>query len=471
MRKISSLVTNKDAPSGGFSEGKFINNPGNDTGSEAVAEIVNDLYYGQEAIVKKYSGAVSDTEESESNSDVLDAHELMAGQIGPENHQESYDYATGNVVFKNNLYYRANRDIDTGTDGTTFAAQQSAGVWTRTDSVVSTIVATKDVTGGYPGLTLFKINLKNAAGTITSFLTSIATSARTWTFPDKDGTVAMTSDITAVSSKSSKRQTVLSGPITTGGVPAFLPSTSINLDLATTNISGSAPLVVSAAKGYNENGDVNEVGISEDNLSWTGLTASNTNYLYVTISSGVLTTGFTILKPVYQYYGTPSITSGQITFNVAAMKCYLGNGSSADLVNLVVIGEAVTDGSTVTSTTTYSFNASIVDGFKTIIDDTNVPDIVMGAAHCRAWVNFNGTGTVAIRQSFNVSSLVDNGTGDYTVNFAQAMIDANYATTAMSNGNRFIGINTSGTGSVRLDVRAGDETPQDASNNNIAVFR
>ena len=46
---------------------------------------------------------------------------------------------------------------------------------------------------------------------------------------------------------------------------------------------------------------------------------------------------------------------------------------------------------------------------------------------CRAWVNFNGTGTVAIRASGNVSSITDNGVGDYTVNFTTAMQDANYA--------------------------------------------
>ena len=45
----------------------------------------------------------------------------------------------------------------------------------------------------------------------------------------------------------------------------------------------------------------------------------------------------------------------------------------------------------------------------------------------KAWVNFNGTGTVAIRASLNVSSITDNGTGDYTVNFTNALTDANYA--------------------------------------------
>lgn len=52
---------------------------------------------------------------------------------------------------------------------------------------------------------------------------------------------------------------------------------------------------------------------------------------------------------------------------------------------------------------------------------------------CRAWVNFNGTGTVAIRASGNVSSITDNGAGDYTVNFTVAMADGNYC--AIVSGN------------------------------------
>ena len=56
---------------------------------------------------------------------------------------------------------------------------------------------------------------------------------------------------------------------------------------------------------------------------------------------------------------------------------------------------------------------------------TDSPISVPGTA--KAWVNFNGTGTVAIRASYNVSSITDNGTGDYTVNFTTAMVDANYA--------------------------------------------
>ena len=54
-----------------------------------------------------------------------------------------------------------------------------------------------------------------------------------------------------------------------------------------------------------------------------------------------------------------------------------------------------------------------------------VDTVVNGTA--KAWVNFNGTGTVAIRRAFNVSSITDNGLGNYTVNFTTAMSDANYS--------------------------------------------
>jgi len=47
----------------------------------------------------------------------------------------------------------------------------------------------------------------------------------------------------------------------------------------------------------------------------------------------------------------------------------------------------------------------------------------------KAWVNFNGTGTIAARDSENVSSLTDNGTGDYTTNFTSAFANVNFTIT------------------------------------------
>jgi hypothetical protein len=73
----------------------------------------------------------------------------------------------------------------------------------------------------------------------------------------------------------------------------------------------------------------------------------------------------------------------------------------------------------------------------------------------RAWVNFNGTGTVAIRASGNVTSITDSGTGDYIVNFTTAMPDANYST-VMSAGRN-------GTGSGGYLTLPSDKTAQTAS--------
>ncbi len=56
---------------------------------------------------------------------------------------------------------------------------------------------------------------------------------------------------------------------------------------------------------------------------------------------------------------------------------------------------------------------------------------------CRAWVNFNGSGTVAIRDSRNVSSITDNATGDYSVNFTNVMPDTNYCINFMTSYGSF----------------------------------
>lgn len=55
-----------------------------------------------------------------------------------------------------------------------------------------------------------------------------------------------------------------------------------------------------------------------------------------------------------------------------------------------------------------------------------------GLYPAKAWVNFNGTGTVAIRADGNVSSITDNGTGDYSANFSSSLSDGNYSVTSMT---------------------------------------
>lgn len=112
---------------------------------------------------------------------------------------------------------------------------------------------------------------------------------------------------------------------------------------------------------------------------------------------------------------------------------------------------------------------------------------VATAYGCRAWVNFNGTGTPAIRNDGNVTSITDNGTGDYTVNFTDAMPDINYAVVAtgisISTGTSTPrvasvrsttdsdGVNSLATGSVRIGVRTGAGGSADIDVISVAIFR
>jgi hypothetical protein len=100
----------------------------------------------------------------------------------------------------------------------------------------------------------------------------------------------------------------------------------------------------------------------------------------------------------------------------------------------------------------------------------------------RAWVNFNGTGAVAIRSSGNVSSITDNGTGLYTVNFSTAMPDTNYCTIGSSIGSTtsadgMIVSGTAGgsaltTGAVQVRMAyAASNGATDITYVNVSVFR
>jgi len=106
---------------------------------------------------------------------------------------------------------------------------------------------------------------------------------------------------------------------------------------------------------------------------------------------------------------------------------------------------------------------------------------VTTAYGCRAWVNFNGTGTVAIRASGNVTSITDNGTGLYTANFTTAMPDANYAAmiganvnnsnTDMRRDSRVVTWSTSNVFVVTGDSSGNSDTKEDYEFVTIAVFR
>ena len=124
-----------------------------------------------------------------------------------------------------------------------------------------------------------------------------------------------------------------------------------------------------------------------------------------------------------------------------------------------------------------SANALTIDSSSNLQFNSGYGSVAT-AYGCRAWVNFDGTGTVAIRDSGNVSSITDNGTGDYTVNFTTNMPDTNYCVVASGGQNTTYANNVTRTVSALQNVQSGypssiqgARTLNDAPNYGVAIFR
>jgi hypothetical protein len=116
------------------------------------------------------------------------------------------------------------------------------------------------------------------------------------------------------------------------------------------------------------------------------------------------------------------------------------------------------------------------DTLSNVAGTQTVPVATVAQGSAKAWVNFNGTGTVAIRASFNVSSITDNGVGQYTVNFTTNMPDANYSIVIGHSG----GTTTNptslshfshATNGFELIAHQGSNIPFDQAHCHVSIFR
>lgn len=107
----------------------------------------------------------------------------------------------------------------------------------------------------------------------------------------------------------------------------------------------------------------------------------------------------------------------------AATKAYVDSVAVAPDASTTVKGIVELATNEETATGTDATRAITPAGLMSAFNKTGTASMFA----CRAWVNFDGTGTVAIRASGNVSSITDNGVGNYNINFTTQMVDNNYA--------------------------------------------
>ena len=153
-----------------------------------------------------------------------------------------------------------------------------------------------------------------------------------------------------------------------------------------------------------------------------------------------------------------------------------------------IINADTSDGLKLTSDTSGQIDFQSAGSTKATIDTSGNLKFDSGfgsvgtAYGCRAWINFNGSGTIAIRDSGNVSSITDNGTGNYTVTFTNAMTDVNYCMVGRSDRGNLLGGSalyqstptdaTYNTTSVSFKtLNANDAAAFDYNNINIAIIR
>ena len=195
------------------------------------------------------------------------------------------------------------------------------------------------------------------------------------------------------------------------------------------------------------------------NVTWDlPATDGTVDQVLKTNGSGVLgwssVGAFASTSEVSGTHTTGTVTSGSASLTVAS--------ATGITSGMFIVGEGIAPGTTVSSiastTVTMSANAGATlssDPVAFYIANKSLSPGSVAGQLCRAWVNFNGTGTVAIRASFNVSSITDNGTGDYTVNFTTALVDANYALVAQAgNGGTAQTAGTSFTGAAPTTTAA-----------------
>lgn len=185
---------------------------------------------------------------------------------------------------------------------------------------------------------------------------------------------------------------------------------------------------------YSDQATTAVVNASNTSAGWYPIVWHSGNTLYST--ANVLLWAQNGYIQANYFNSSDDVSSGNISYIMAKFgDGYLRSATAAKVAAFIsnqtmsIQGSSTScSGNAATVTNgVYTTGAQSISGVKTFSD----PPVAVNIA--KAWVHFNGTGTVAINTSYNVSSITDNGVGDYTVNFTSAFVDANYVVAGTSN--------------------------------------
>jgi len=318
---------------------------------------------------------------------------------------------------------------------------------------VANAVTAYSFTGTSNQSTLHSLKLNDSAGLTFSNLTT-----QTTAYPGPSGFLLKADNLSGLANTATARTNLGLGTAAVEPATKLVPAggtTGQVLAKSSATDWDDAWITIPSAPVTSVAGKTGAVTLVVGDVSGAAPTASPTFSGTVTIPSGASISGYlTTAAGNAAYYpltGNPSgfLTSAPVTS--VAGKTGIVTLVAADVSGAVTTAAANTypAGAKQTvshSSTTAGFNIAPVAGNPTTLANgdiwlnstTNALNARAGGANhqlntVKAWVNFNGQGTVAIRSSFNVSSITDNGVGEYTVNLTTALSDINYVPIVATN--------------------------------------